>query len=248
MLQRLLLVFNGTGEVLRPAPLFDHGASFDIGECRWLPRGLQLETFLRPRHEAMLEAAARLELKAASGSPRRRKRHSHDAGLCPQGGEGCTRNSGPAGRRPEAGIAGSAKPAPQRKPEAFGRRSSSACGKLLTCRGQLSRMNTLRLACSRFSWLRLSRARGGDRPDLRTPGDLGHPQRGVQQIPEPPCPFSQPLVISSQNPQGTRVALEARPGSVIFRGLLPWRGWDSWRCRRHPALASWPGKQRRARR
>ena len=63
MLQRLLLVFNGTGEVLRPAPLFDHGASFDIGECRWLPRGLQLETFLRPRHEAMLEAAARLELK-----------------------------------------------------------------------------------------------------------------------------------------------------------------------------------------
>ena len=146
MLQRLLLVFNGTGEVLRPAPLFDHGASFDIGECRWLPRRLQLETFLRPRLEAMLEAAARLELKAASGSPRRRKRHSHDAGLCPQGGEGCTRNSGLAGRRPEAGIAGSATPAPQRKPEAFGRRSSSACGKLLTCRGLLSRMNTLRLA------------------------------------------------------------------------------------------------------
>ena len=96
---------------------------------------------------------------------------------------------------------------------------------------------------SRFSWLRLSRARGGDRPDLRTPGDLGHPQRGVQQIPEPPCPFSQPLVISSQNPQGTRAALEARPGTVIFRGLLPWRGWDSWRCRRHPALASGSGKR-----
>ncbi len=58
-----MLFDTATGEVLRPAPLFDHGASFDIGECCWLPRWLQLETFLRPRHEAMLEIASRIELR-----------------------------------------------------------------------------------------------------------------------------------------------------------------------------------------
>ena len=48
----------------------------------------------------------------------------------------------------------------------------------------------------------------GDRLDLRSPGDLAHPRRGVQQIPEHTCPFSQTVVISLLNPQGTRVALE----------------------------------------
>ena len=59
-----MLFDNNTGEVLRPAPLFDHGLSFAEDECcRSFSRDRQLEIFVRPRHERMLETALHLEFK-----------------------------------------------------------------------------------------------------------------------------------------------------------------------------------------
>ena len=59
------------------------------------------------------------------------------------------------------------------------------------------------------------------------PETLDSRQGGVQQLPEHTCPFTQPLVISSQNPQGIRVARETSPpwtrGSLPPRWPLPAR-------------------------
>ena len=67
------------------------------------------------------------------------------------------------------------------------------------------------------------------------PETLDSRQGGVQQLPEHTCPFTQPLVISSQNPQGTRVALETSPGAgsatvlvALPRTVRPSRFWLSW--------------------
>ena len=67
------------------------------------------------------------------------------------------------------------------------------------------------------------------------PETLDSRQGGVQQLPEHTCPFTQPLVISSQNPQGTRVALETSPGAgsatvlvALPRTVRPSRIWLSW--------------------
>ena len=59
-----MLFDNNTGEILRPAPLFDHGFAFSKDEfCRSFSRDRQLEIFVRPRHERMLEAALHLVFK-----------------------------------------------------------------------------------------------------------------------------------------------------------------------------------------
>ena len=65
-----MLFDNNTGEVLRPAPLFDHGFSFAQDEsCRSFSRERQLEIFVRPRHERMLETASHLEFKRHADIP-----------------------------------------------------------------------------------------------------------------------------------------------------------------------------------
>ena len=67
MLNYSILYDNITGKILKPAPIYDNGLSFDLDEeCCFFSREDELHYFLRPRHKKMLESILDMKLRQHS--------------------------------------------------------------------------------------------------------------------------------------------------------------------------------------